>query len=80
MEREEGESRIDYHIHRTRQALKPSSLYATLPSREVKENYSLIEFSFSNPNVLIIRRFLWLVAALVGLYVAKGDRRLIKRN
>lgn len=80
LEKIEVESRIDYHIHRTRQALKPGALYATLPRSEVKDNYSLSEFGFSNPNVVIVRRFLWLVVALMALYVAKGVRRLIKRS
>ena len=76
-EKEEEESRIDYHIGATRAALNPKTVFAIHHSDEETTQYHPVsEFTFSNRSGPIIGRYLWLFTKLVALYLVKAFRRL----
>ena len=80
-EKEEEESRIDYHIGATRAAFNPKNVFAIRHSGEETTQYHPVsEFTFSNRSGPIIGRYLWLFTKLVVLYLIKAFKWLTRLN
>ena len=74
-EKEEEESRIDYHIGATRAAFNPKTVFAIHHSdEEITKYHPVSEYTFSNRSGQIIGRYLWLVIKLTVLYLVKAFR------
>ena len=76
-ERTEGESGIDYQIRMTKKALSLSNITVESPKKGKDWTPASLEFG-GNANLPIFRRYLWLVAKLITLYLVKGLRWIIR--
>ena len=79
-ERVEVDSRIDYHIRKTKMALNLSKLTAMHQNKEKTRSYFSLEFSGSTRGGQIIALYLYLFIKLMTLYLVKGLRWLIRRG
>ena len=80
-EKEEKESRIDYHIGATRAAFNLKTVFAIRHSdEEITQYHPVSEYTFSNRSGQITGRYLWLFTKLVVLYLAKAFKWLTRLN
>jgi hypothetical protein len=78
-EQRNDESRLDYHIRNTKTALNLENITEPYLNRSIPYGYPT-EFGFDTSRISMVRRYLWLNAKLVALYLAKGFNRLSRRS
>jgi hypothetical protein len=72
-------SKIDHHFTATVAELKKGFLDTDIVERNVA-NPPRDEFGGNNIGLQFLRRYLWLVLKLAGLYIAKGIKLCLPKN